>query len=205
MSLEIPQKGKTFLKVSYYSTKETALVPAGHLLGFDEIFIENEDSRVGVVVEAEQQFGKSTSPMNVEETNRSVVVSGENFRYVLDKRTGLFESLIYNEREQIERPMELNIWRAPTDNDRFLKVEWARARYKRTYARSYETMVEQGGSEILIRSTMSMAADSLQKVLDINTTWRIDGSGTISLSMEVTKNPEFPMLPRVGIRMFLNK
>jgi len=205
LSLEIPQKGKTFLKVSYYSTKETALVPAGHLLGFDEIQLENEDSRVGLVTEANEQFGKSTSPMNVEETNRSVVVSGENFRYVLDKRTGLFESLIYDGKEQIERPMELNIWRAPTDNDRFLKAEWARARYKRTYTRSYETMVEQGGSEILIRSTMSMAADSLQKVLDINTTWRIDGNGTISLCMEAKKNPEFPMLPRFGIRMFLNK
>ena len=205
LALEIPQKGKTFLKVSYYSTKETALVPAGHLLGFDEIQLENEDSRVGLVTEANEQFGKSTSPMNVKETDRQVVVSGENFRYVLDKRTGLFESLIYNEKEQIERPMELNIWRAPTDNDRFLKAEWTRARYKRTYTRSYETIVTQEASEILIRSTMSMAADSLQKVLDIDTTWRIDGSGTIALHMDVTKNSEFPMLPRFGIRMFLNK
>ena len=205
LALEIPQIGKTFLKVSYYSTKETALVPAGHLLGFDEIQLENEDSRVSLVTEANEQFGKSTSPMNVEETDRSVVVSGENFRYVLDKRTGLFESLIYDGKEQIERPMELNIWRAPTDNDRFLKAEWARARYKRTYTRSYETFVEQEASEILIRSTVSMAADSLQKVLDINTEWRIDGSGTISLCMEAKKNPEFPMLPRFGIRMFLNK
>ena len=46
---------------------------------------------------------------------------------------------------------------------------------------------------------------ALQKVLDMNTIWRIDGSGTISLCMEAKKNPEFPMLPRFGIRMFLSK
>ena len=205
LALEIPSMGKTFLKVYYYSIKETALVPAGHLLGFDEIQLENEDSRVCLVTEANEQFGKSTSPMHVEENDRRVVISGENFQYVLDKRTGLFESLIYGGKEQIERPMELNIWRAPTDNDRFLKAEWARARYKRTYTRSYATMVEQKSSEILIRSTMSMVADSLQKVLDIDTTWRIDGSGTIALHMDVTKNSEFPMLPRFGIRLFLDK
>lgn len=205
LSIIIPQKGKTFLKVSYYTTKETALVPAGHMLGFDEIQLENEDSKVGLVTEINEQFGKSTSPVNVEENHRSIVVSGENFRYVLDKRTGLFVSLIYNGKEQIERPMELNIWRAPTDNDRHLKEEWFRAAYFRTGTRCFETIVEQSATGVSIRCTMSMAAIALQKVLDIHTTWCIDGDGAIAIHMEVHKDSEFPMLPRFGIRMFLNK
>ena len=205
LSLDIPQKGKLFLKVSYYSTKETALVSAGHLLGFDEIPLENEDSRVGLVTEADEQFGKSTNPIDVEETYCNVIVTGANFRYVLDKRNGLFVSMEYNGKEQIERPMDLNIWRAPTDNDRELQFEWKRAGYNRTYARCYDMAVEKGTSEISIHCKMSMAADAIQKALDINTTWSIDGNGTISLHMDVRKNPDFMMLPRFGIRMFLRK
>ena len=203
--LDIPQTGKVFLKVSYYSTKETALVPAGHLLGFDQIPLENQDESVALVTEMEGKFGKSTNPIQVEENDCNVIVTGENFRYVLDKRNGLFTSMERNGKAVIERPMDINIWRAPTDNDRYLQYEWKRAGYNRSYARCYETTVEQGTSEIAIHCTMSMAADAVQKSMDIATTWSIDGDGTLSLHMHVKMNPDFMMFPRFGIRMFLNK
>ena len=38
LNITIPQKGRSYLKISYYLRRETELVPAGHLLGFDETF-----------------------------------------------------------------------------------------------------------------------------------------------------------------------
>lgn len=205
LALDIPKTGKLFLKISYYSTKDVPLVSKGHLLGFDQIPLENADARVAFVTEVDGQFGKSTHLIQVEETNRNVIVVGTNFRYVLDKRNGLFTSLEFNGKEQIERPMDLNIWRAPTDNDRYLQYEWKRAGYNRSYARTYDVSVEKGTSDVAIHCVMSMAADAVQKSMDINTTWRIDGEGMISLHMHVKKNPDFMMFPRFGIRMFLRK
>lgn len=201
----IPEKGKAFLKIYYYSSKSTALVPEGHLLGFDEVALENADSRNQKVVQAIEQFGKNENKIKIDENDRAVLVEGNQFKYCLDKRTGLFTKLEYDGTDQITQPMEVNIWRAPTDNDMYIKQEWYRARYDKTSVRAYDTTVERRDNTVCIHCRMSMAADAVQRILNLDTGWIIDGNGAISLTMKVTRHPEFPVLPRFGIRMFLNE
>ena len=203
--VNVPKTGKVYLKVSYYTTKAVALIPEGHFLGFDEIELKNEDGRNGEVIQKIKEFGKNNQGICVEQTDAFIYVEGEQFKYVLDKRTGLFTKLELAGADQIEKPMEVNIWRAPTDNDMYIKTEWYRARYDKTSVRAYETTVETCKNGVIIRCNMSMAADTVQRILDMETTWTIDGNGAIDLAMKVTRHPEFPMLPRFGLRMFLNK
>ena len=61
------------------------------------------------------------------------------FRYVLDKRTGMFSQLCAGNRALIQRPVELKIWRAPTDNDRNVRTQWEAAGYDRVQPRVYRT------------------------------------------------------------------
>lgn len=201
----VPERGRVFLKVSYYSTVDVPFVPAGHLLGFDEIPLETKDNRNGVVTEVTKTFGSASSELNVTENDVYVVVKGQNFSYCLDKRTGLFNSLVFDKKEQIEKPMEVNIWRAPTDNDMYIKSEWYRARYDKTSVRAYETVVEKTERTVEIHVTMSLGADTVQRILTMETTWSIDGAGAIAMDMKVLRHSEFPALPRFGIRMHLNR
>ena len=60
-------------------------------------------------------------PLTVMQTDASITVEGSTFRYVLDRRTGLFSSMSFANRSLLNRPMELNVWRAPTDNDQYIK------------------------------------------------------------------------------------
>ena len=205
LPIEIPEKGRSFLKVFYYAAKATALVPEGHLLGFDEIALENIDSRNQEVIKEIRNFGQNETEIKIDENDIFVVLEGNQFKYQLDKRTGLFVNLEYDGVNQIEKPMELNIWRAPTDNDMYIKKEWYRAKYDKTSVRAYDTYVERKESTVAIHCPMSMAADAVQKILDIDTVWTIDGNGAIDLDMKVKRCPEFPMLPRFGLRLFLNK
>lgn len=205
LAVTVPEKGNAYLVISYYSTKASALVPEGHFLGFDEIKLENEDDRNQKVVQKTGEFGKSNQGINVVQTDVLVLVEGKQFKYELDKRTGLFTKLELNGINQIEKPMEVNIWRAPTDNDMYIKSEWYRARYDKTSVRAYETIVEPCEEGVSIRCRMSMAADAVQKILLMDTVWTIDGNGAIDLHMNVERLPEFPMLPRFGLRLFLNK
>lgn len=205
LPIRIPEKGKAFLKIYYESSKAAVLVPEGHLLGFDEIALQNVDNRNQKVVQFEEQFGKSESQLIVKETDTTVLIEGAQFKYCLDKRIGLFTKLEYDGKDQILRPMEVNIWRAPTDNDMYAKLEWYRARYDKTAVRAYETVVERKDNTVCIHCSMSMAADAVQRIMDMDTTWIIDGNGAVSLDMKVVRHPEFPMLPRFGIRMFLNE
>lgn len=198
----IPEKGKSFLKLVYELTEDKMLVPKGHILGFDEIVLKNADGRNQNTVQLEEQFGKSEEEMTVKENDTIVLVEGKQFRYYLDKRTGLFNKMVFDGKDQIMKPMEVNIWRAPTDNDMYAKLEWYRAGYDKTTVRAYTTSVEKQDNMILIRCSMSMSADAVQRILDMDTTWAIDGNGAVSLDMKVERHPEFPMLPRFGVRMF---
>lgn len=197
--------GKTYLKLFYYASRESALVPKGHLLGFDEIPIQQEDNRSRMVVQAVESFGKNNDNIVAEENDSLVVVMGGNFLYCLDKRTGMMNRLQCDGIDQITRPMEINIWRAPTDNDMYIKQEWCRAKYDKTSVRAYETTVIRKKHEIRICCHMALAADTVQKILDMDTIWTIDASGAIDLKIKVRRLPEFPFLPRFGVRMHLNK
>lgn len=204
LKIKVPAKGKVFLKITYFLKKEMALIPVGHVLGFDEVKLENSDDRnqnavKWLVKEAIQ------SEIEVSENDTQVTIKGKSFTYIYSKKNGMFESMLFAGREYIDRPMELNIWRAPTDNDLYAKLEWKKAKYDEAYVRAYETAIQQSkeGVEIIVKTSMS--ADTIQKILDAVITWKIDCDGAIASSIEVVKNEEFPDLPRFGLRLFLNK
>ncbi len=205
LPITVPECGRTYLKLYYEQKESTKLVPAGHLLGYEEILLKTKDDRNQTVVRWMEPPKADLPPVEVMETDVSVVLKAADFRYCFDKRTGLFSQLRYGGREYLEKPMELNIWRAPTDNDRYIKEEWRRAQYDQAYARAYETKIRQSKESVEIESRMSLSAATVQRMMDINACWRIDSRGGISLSMAVKRNTEFPMLPRFGLRLFLGR
>lgn len=142
--------------------------------------------------------------MHIEEDVSRLIVWSPEFRYELDKRTGLFRSMSWHNHNLLDRPMELNIWRVPTDNDRYIRHDWERAQYDRAYARAYEVnIVSQNASSISIHARMALVAPIVQRIADIDTQWTITMDGTLSMSMDVLRNTDFPFLPRFGLRLFL--
>ena len=204
LRIKIPNKGKVFLKLIYILKKEMPLIPKGYELGFDELKIKNEDGRNQNTVKwLEREV--TVSDMEVTEDDTSVIIKGKTFTYTYSKKNGMFESLVFAGREYINRPMELNIWRAPTDNDMYAKMEWKKAKYNEAYVRAYETEIIQSEKCVEISVKTSMSAASIQKILDADIVWKIDCMGGITSSIKVVKDEEFPDLPRFGIRLFLDK
>ena len=204
LRIKIPNKGKVFLKLIYILKKEMPLIPKRYELGFDELKIKNEDGRNQNTVKwLEREV--TVSDMEVAEDDTSVIIKGKTFTYTYSKKNGMFESLVFAGREYINRPMELNIWRAPTDNDMYAKIEWKKAKYNEAYVRAYETDIIQSEKCVEISVKTSMSAASIQKILDADVVWKIDCMGGITSSIKVVKDEEFPDLPRFGIRLFLDK
>ena len=205
LPIRSPEKGKTYLKINYVSSKAAKLVPEGHLLGFDEIELKTADNRNQESVRASEAFGQTEGVLTVEETGKYIRIKGEAFTYCLDKRTGLFAGLEYDGVHLIDRPMEINLWRAPTDNDMHIKSEWYRAGYDQAVARAYDTVIQKEEGVVILRCPMSVVADTVQKIIQLDTVWTVDAVGRIRMSMSANRAPEFPALPRFGLRLFLNK
>ena len=204
LKLQVPNTGKIYLKLIYRLKKEMPLLEQGYELGFDEMKLANEDDRNRQAVKwLEQKKGIGT--IAVKENDKQIVLQAKDFTYVLDKRTGLFENMQFAGRSYINHPMELNIWRAPTDNDMYIKLEWKKAHYDAAYTRAYRIEVLQNKHGVLIMEHLAVVADTVQKILDVKMTWKINEDGKIEAVIEAVKDKEFPDLPRFGIRMFLNK
>ncbi|MCI8416426.1 MAG: DUF4981 domain-containing protein [Lachnospiraceae bacterium] len=205
LSVNVPERGQVYLRLYYYRKRSEALVPAGCLLGYEEIPLQTGDNRnqTGVGLLSRTKEG----PMLMEriESKAAIVLRGVDFTYTYDRRTGVFSQLCYKGREYLTRPMELNIWRAPTDNDRYSKENWKKAQYHRASARAYETRICQEGSALKIWSSMSMTGPSIQRIMDIEAVWQVDSSGGIQGTFQVRKNKEFPDFPRFGLRLFLEQ
>lgn len=204
LKLQVPSTGKVYLKLIYRLKKQMPLLEPGLELGFDEIKLANEDDRNRQAVKWLEQE-KEVGAIDVKENERQVVLQANDFTYVFDKRTGLFEDMQFAGRSYIDHPMELNIWRAPTDNDMYIKKEWKKAHYDAAYTRAYRIEVLQNKHGVFIMEHVAVLADTVQKILDVEMTWKINEDGKIEAVIEAVKDKEFPELPRFGIRMFLNK
>ena len=205
IKIEVPAKGRCYLKVNYALKNATELLPAGFALGFDEIKLSNSDERNQKALSIWKSKEATEASIRVEEGNRYLTISAANFSYQYDKFTGMFSKMTFEGKQLLDKPMDLNIWRAPTDNDRKLKLHWMAARYDRAVTRAYRTHFVAADSEVRIHSDVSISALSIQRFMDIEADWTVSVNGAVTVNLLVKRNMEFPELPRFGLRLFLPK
>ena len=199
---EVPEKGSAFLKLMYFRKVASELLPAGHALGFDEIRLENSDGRDQKALAC---ASSRSGELKTEESDRYIIISGNGFTYTYNKLTGLWKSLDVDGVPLLDKPMELNIWRAPTDNDRNIKTQWMRCCYDKAMARAYETVYETAHGAVRICTKLAVVAITVQPILTGHVCWTVLPTGEIRMDMSMERDRNFAMLPRFGIRMFLPK
>ncbi len=191
----LPEGGVCTLLLSYATKAAGDFCTAGHALGFDEIVLHDEPFFLDAPAEG---------PVELEETGDAVVLTGEKFRYVFNKHTGLFDSLVWQNRNYLEKPMGWNLYRAPTDNDQYIRHQWELAGYHRPTVKVYGTQVsrlENGGA--CVTCQLSIAALTVSPFLRVEAQWAIDAQGRMDASLDCRRDGRFPWLPRFGVRLFL--
>ena len=185
------------LRLLYLQKENSALTPAGMLLGFDQLILKD------VPVAAKTASSSEGASPCIRDCGASIVVEGEKYRYVFDKKKGALSAASVNNISLLDKPMEWNIWRAPTDNDRNIRREWQRAGYDRSTVRVYsvEAAPENGGA--VIRAELSIAALFIQRILTISAQWHIGADGSIRMEADAKRDTALPFLPRFGLRLFL--
>ena len=181
---------------SEYLLMPDALVPAGHLVGEDE---------VGRQEYAAPAMAESTAPVAVKETPRHLILTGEGFRYVYNKTTAAFDEMVYGGRALLTHPMGWNIWRAPTDNDRNIANKWRDEHYHFRYGRGYAPTLTQQDGGWLIEADLAIVTAYLPAVVRGKLQWLVKPNGEIALACDAERREQDPFLPRFGLRLFLPK
>ncbi|MBP3655907.1 MAG: beta-galactosidase [Clostridia bacterium] len=181
----------------YFETfllRGTALVPAGHCVGTEQV---GEQSYAPVL--PAQDGGE----IRVSEDARFIVVQNESFRYQYNKQHVSFDAMTAGGVSLLDRPMTLNIWRAPTDNDRNVRRQWSDFGYDRAIPRGYETTAAMEDGGVTITTRFAVGAIFLRNLVEGTVRWHIAPGGAVTAQIEADVREGMPFLPRFGLRLFL--
>ena len=192
IQLSLPETNGKFLRVNFAWYKD------GSEVGSDQAILRYiPKTPAPAELNADARF-------KIEEDLRQITVSNGNIKCSWSKETGLPLSYI-NGISLLTQPMEFNIWRAPTDNDMYIRKEWSDAGYDRIIcrAKSLDCRIRGGCAEV--RTHISIGAVYLQNIMELDCVWQFEVSGRLTLILEGKRCMAMPYLPRFGLRMFVPK
>ncbi|MBD3256156.1 MAG: DUF4981 domain-containing protein [Candidatus Lokiarchaeota archaeon] len=104
-------KKEFHIKLSTMLAKDRPWAERGHVLAWNQFQIPFKKQLFKV------QVDDGFPSINLNENNETINIKGKDFYLEINKRTGFIESLNFEGTEIIRKPIKLNFWRAPTDND----------------------------------------------------------------------------------------
>ncbi|QKD80425.1 glycoside hydrolase family 2 TIM barrel-domain containing protein [Actinomyces marmotae] len=204
LPLSIPDTGRCHLVITYRLARDEPLLRAGHELGFDEVALPGADRRHRAVVALDERPAPQ-GPVTATRNGARIDVVAPGLTCSFDTRTALPTSIRAGSAELLDRPAELIIWRAPTDNDRHIRAQWERAGYHWATARAEGLRVVEpsGEGRVVLSGEIAMVAPALQPALRGTITWTVRADDDIDLALDMSRAEGFPALPRLGLRLFL--
>ena len=142
LRLEVPAEGRCYLRVETYLTRPMAFLEAGHSLGFDEFALKNPSPHTPRALELLKADVEGDGTAKITEDPLEICVVSEDYTYRFSRHTGMLTGIELGGKELLKQPAEINIWRAPTDNDMYIRPLWERARYDRAYPHAYEVRAD---------------------------------------------------------------
>lgn len=190
----------------FYYRKDCSWANAGSEICFEQLALYNRNKVNFFSIGKEEE--KKLSTLKILKTESSVrffIIYGEQFCYQFDRIKGGFSRLERNGVCLMERVMEFNAYRAPTDNDGACKNEWKRFGLQNMISRVYESDIKMEGQDVIISVSMGLGWYSYHPNFRIQSMYRIRKNGTIQMSHSVQVYEKRPWLPRFGLRIFLNR
>ena len=191
----LPADGKCFLKLTYVQKHDAPFTQAGHILGFDQLPIPTEQTHCCC--------GHQPGEIQVEEDEAAIRLRNEHFDYVFNKKTACFDAMEVGGEALLAKPMEYNILRAYTDNDRNVRRHWESVNYDRAYVRTYSVEAKTADGHAEITVTAAVVAPVVEPIVRFSALYKVFADGEVVLSLDAARNTNLYWLPRFGLRLTL--
>ncbi len=169
-------------------------VPENKLGAYLTVFMYDNEGREVAFCQHMLEDCKSIEPgkegLTITQDGEYAIISGENFEYKFNTFYGTIEKLD----DYLQSPMKLSIWKAPTDNDRKVKLLWYDERYDKMFDRVYETRI----NENTITVVGGLSSISKMKFLDYTVKYTFFKSGRIDVELDAEFDDTRTFIPRLG-------
>ncbi len=196
--LSLAEHGFCSLNLSFRQRTSTAWSEAGYEVCFEQFTWE--------APEKNQADTKSMGKLSLKENKNGFCIQDGKTEYFIDRYKGLPTSILFGGKELLTYPITPNIWRAPVDNDRWIKTEWERKMMHLLHVHCMSCeVIEAGEEKITVSAELKMAADSWMPLLTIMALYEVKPLSGIAVSYDVQLHRTEPFLPRFGVQFNMPK
>ncbi len=197
-AIHIPEAAKsfdrdTYIRFIFTAKNDTSYCKKGYEVCFDQINLFSTEKQ------AEKRMNGRGAVLN--EDAFYVNVSAEDTEYRFNKKISAFDSIKHKGKELLDRPLEYNFFRAPTDND-VMKNDWYSAHLNDHEIKNYGVMAELAPKGALIALKQAFVWNIYQPIAYMNTRYVISSSG-LDISCKAEFSNKVTFLPRSSIRLFM--
>ena len=148
--------------------------------------------------------------LKIEPGRDTLAVSGKGFRFSFDRRKGTLSRWDVQGHEFLEQGPELNVWRAPIDNDgvhrrRMRREEWYAARLQELFFRPRMMEVERLGQDaVIVTVEGQMLPQSYTLAYDCQYVYTVLSDGRLFIDFQAQPYGDWPeVLGRLGVKLLL--
>ncbi len=185
-----------FIRFVFAAKVDTLWCKAGDVVCFDQLQLSPSLNMPEPPVQLPGQ-------LLVEQTRKAIAVNGKGFCYTINGYTGLPAGMVYGGQMLLDKAMEYNVWRAPTDNDAAIRRDWERFHLQELTPRVYNTTVTQDDCSVTVISRVSLGWLTHHPLMRMVTTVKVFADGRLDISVDGEITPQRPSLPRFGLRLML--
>jgi beta-galactosidase/beta-glucuronidase len=187
-----------WLHLRFLLAEETRWAPRGHEVAWAQFQLPVETPPVPDV-RLDDMPG-----LSLVETSTLITIDGDDWRLVFHRPTGVLVEWIWHGTPLLLLGPKVNLWRAPTDNDKNLQVEWRKAGLDRLTQRVDRVDVLYAGERaVQFRVETTLAGYSLPPAFHCAATYTVYGTGDVVIETNLSPRSPLPPLPRVGLQLRL--
>ncbi len=159
----------------------------GREVAFEQICLNEGTSAAAKCVLEKSANDKDVT---IAEQGEYAIISGRDFTYKFNLHYGYLEEA----GEFLKTPMRLTVWKAPTDNERRIRLEWDDNKYDKCRNKIYECIVNE--NTIRVKGSLSSVARS--PFFQYEAVYSFSQDGNITVRLDGTFDQTRVFLPRLG-------
>ncbi|MBQ5320008.1 MAG: DUF4981 domain-containing protein [Oscillospiraceae bacterium] len=185
----------TYIRFIFTMKNKTSWCEKGYEVCFDQLILNKVESCCEEI---------ACRDIDCKEEALSVKILAAKTEYLFNRRTACFDSIRHDNTEILDKPMQFNFFRAPTDND-VMKHDWFRAHLNDYIVKVYSTDIRKCENHVEIKVKQSFGWSIHQPVAYADVVYTINGSGELNIRCDFEFSEKIELLPRFGLRLFVPK
>lgn len=191
---------EAYIRFVFVAKKDLGYCEKGYEICFDQIALESKHE-CGQDHQAESENEGAVTEIR-EEALRITVDFGK-LSYVYNRRTSSFDSICFEGKELLDKPISFNFFRAPVDNDT-MRGDWYRAHLHDYVVKGYGAEISSSSDGVEIKQRQSFGWGIHQPIAYMDVVYRLFAAG-MDIYCELETGNKVTFLPRFGVRLFVPK